>query len=472
MKKAVITTILIFLVVVVYFFRQKLTNESEFKKVTPKQDSPNAKPKVEKKPSIRKPLSLKKPGYRKKRRRKLKTTRYLLGNELQSSVSARDLGIPPDLIPDEFGDVQPKEQKITSRAEEIEKDKTVENKENEIPIREFRGITLQGYDTNSDGKEDTWLAYEKNRLHYEFLDLNYNEDPQESPNAYITYDITKNKPCILQYEYDLDRDEVIEKKVEYKNCKMYKVYEDTDADENFDSIMIYDITKKNCPISAWKDLDFNGRPNYWQEFKNCKLVKESWDYNENGHKERTRVKKGNEFIEYIDGLAELQEGKLEEERGFFDKAEDLYKKALKKFHLEFQGKDPVVKYLVGECYVRLGNLYFEKDMNKAQEYYETALVLGDDATRAWAYRNLGHVFLKKGEYEKAAENYQEAIELSPSDTDTLDNYLICIRQMSAVPEESSSWLEDLLEEDSLSDEAKEKIKAAIEEIKKLQVYSK
>jgi tetratricopeptide (TPR) repeat protein len=74
------------------------------------------------------------------------------------------------------------------------------------------------------------------------------------------------------------------------------------------------------------------------------------------------------------------------------------------------------------AYFNMGNVYNRKhDYDKAIEYYKKALEIAPDC--ASIYRNIGVTYEDKHDYNKAIEYYKKAIELNPEEMDEIHSYI-------------------------------------------------
>lgn len=101
-------------------------------------------------------------------------------------------------------------------------------------------------------------------------------------------------------------------------------------------------------------------------------------------------------------------GVLEKKRGRFQKAEKNYEEALKRY----DKTDPIRLVALNN----LGTLYrtrgqFKESLEVLQKYLSEAKVLGDPKAQADALDQIAQTFAARANYQKAVENWQQAIEV-------------------------------------------------------------
>jgi Ca-activated chloride channel homolog len=82
-----------------------------------------------------------------------------------------------------------------------------------------------------------------------------------------------------------------------------------------------------------------------------------------------------------------------------------------------------------EIYYNLGNVFYRtSDLDKAINSYQDALVNLKREKKAAAFYNLGNTFYAKKELESAKKMYQHALEIQPDDLDSKINLELILKQ--------------------------------------------
>ena len=102
-----------------------------------------------------------------------------------------------------------------------------------------------------------------------------------------------------------------------------------------------------------------------------------------------------------------------------------YPEALKKY-TEAQLEAPDSPQL----HYNLGNVFFRQgEIDKAREEYRRALAAADASLDPRAVYNLGNTFLSQQQYKEAVEAYQRTLKLSPKDMDAKRNLELALLRM-------------------------------------------
>ena len=105
--------------------------------------------------------------------------------------------------------------------------------------------------------------------------------------------------------------------------------------------------------------------------------------------------------------------------------EKKYPEALKKY-TEAQLEAPDSPQL----HYNLGNVFFRQgEMEKAREEYRRALAASDASLDPRAIYNLGNSFLSQQQYKEAVEAYQRTLKLAPKDMDAKRNLELALLRM-------------------------------------------
>lgn len=312
--------------------------------------------------------------------------------------------------------------------------------------RVFEGKKFEAYDSDQDGINDTWLFKDSNgQLAFEYLDLAPNGVATGNPNVWVEYDLSSKKPrCIRQITRDRNGNGVADSRSLYQNCVETAVEEDRNEDGNPDIKITYDPEQNGCVLSIEEDSNYNGKPDHWRHYRNCLLIKEEWDHNENQLKERVRTRKNGKFVEFIYGLSEMKQAIKLEEESRISEAQRLYEKAISMFLSEFLQKDDLVNSLTAECYIKIGNILFDENSSEAREYYRKAIPLADNITRAWALRNLAHSYYRERNYDKAMDYYKQAVYSDWEDMESLEALVLSAQKAKKRYSETASVLDDAL----------------------------
>lgn len=110
----------------------------------------------------------------------------------------------------------------------------------------------------------------------------------------------------------------------------------------------------------------------------------------------------------------IDKGREFEKRGYYKEAIKCYKQ-LEKYDLSFSSLT-----LIGECYYQSGNFELAES-----HYLESLLHCTKDNNVLFAvYKNLGNLYLKKGQLESAQQFYLKAYAINPQSDDLLVNLAI------------------------------------------------
>jgi Ca-activated chloride channel family protein len=102
-----------------------------------------------------------------------------------------------------------------------------------------------------------------------------------------------------------------------------------------------------------------------------------------------------------------------------------YPEAVKKYtEAQLEAPDsPQLHYNLGNVFYRQG------DVEKAREEYRRALAAADASLNPRTLYNLGNTFLSQQQYKEAVEAYQRTLKLAPKDMDAKRNLELALRQM-------------------------------------------
>lgn len=108
------------------------------------------------------------------------------------------------------------------------------------------------------------------------------------------------------------------------------------------------------------------------------------------------------------------EGNTQVAEESYSKAEKAYRKAL-----SLAPETPTALYNLGNTHYR------DKQLDEAsQRFFQTQKFATEKEDKHRAFHNMGNVFMKKKEYEKAVEAYKNALRNDPSDEETRYNYAL------------------------------------------------
>ncbi len=111
-----------------------------------------------------------------------------------------------------------------------------------------------------------------------------------------------------------------------------------------------------------------------------------------------------------------------------------YKKALKKY-MDAQMENPESPVL----HYNMGNVYYkQKQYNKAIEEYNKAISIKDSKSRAEIYYNSGNSHFKMNNYPQSIEFYKKTLEINPHDQDAKYNIEIARKRIQQNMQNSPS----------------------------------
>jgi Ca-activated chloride channel homolog len=118
--------------------------------------------------------------------------------------------------------------------------------------------------------------------------------------------------------------------------------------------------------------------------------------------------------------------------------EKKYSEALKRY-TEAQLEAPDSPQL----HYNLGNVFFRQgEVDKAREEYRRALAAADASLDPRAVYNLGNTFFNQQQYQEAVQAYQRALKLSPKDMDAKRNLELALLRMKQQAQQQPSQGKD------------------------------
>jgi len=114
--------------------------------------------------------------------------------------------------------------------------------------------------------------------------------------------------------------------------------------------------------------------------------------------------------------------------------EKKYAEALKRYtEAQLEAPDsPQLHYNLGNVFYRQG------EVEKAREEYRRALAAADASLDPRAVYNLGNTFLNQRQYQEAVEAYQRALKLAPKDMDAKRNLELALLAMKQQKQQQNS----------------------------------
>ena len=166
---------------------------------------------------------------------------------------------------------------------------------------------------------------------------------------------------------------------------------------------------------------------------------------------------------YQEGKKALKEGDYKKANEFFKKAERILKKGESekekiKFSKETKKKIDKIKLLK-----EANKAYYEKDFDKAMSLYEKLLSFVKENSNL--HYNLGVIYLRKGKYKKAIEEFKRATQINPKNADAYYNLGIIYESFLGDRNEAIDYYKKYLRYSRAED--RERVKKWVEYLKRI-----
>lgn len=149
------------------------------------------------------------------------------------------------------------------------------------------------------------------------------------------------------------------------------------------------------------------------------------------------------FAQEFDEKSHIINGNEQYNKGDYLKAESQYKVALSKNENSIKGN------------FNLGNaLYHQNKFDEARAHYDRVIqnLDSDEISKAEAYHNIGKSYLDQNEFEKAMNNFKEALKLDPHNDQTRYNYALAKKRLEEESEKDKPDNENPDENDDAGDD--------------------